>query len=176
MMTVWWHLLSSFGQIGLFALGGGNSMLKLIEDECVNNRHWLSLEEYASLVGVSYLFPGLTVVKLAGLIGLKVGGVPGLILSVIGISLPGLVLAGLFYSAILAYRENLYVKKLLVLMQYAAVALFAAALYSLTRPMLKDLSWQAGLLAAGLFVAVALFEVSPFVALVAFVLIGVFVI
>ncbi|MBM3617904.1 MAG: chromate transporter, partial [Alphaproteobacteria bacterium] len=65
MMLAWWHLLLSFGQIGLFALGGGNSMLKLIEDECVNHRQWVTLEEYSEMVGVSYLFPGLTVVKLA---------------------------------------------------------------------------------------------------------------
>ena len=38
MLASLWHLLLSFGQIGLFALGGGNSMLKLIEDESLRKK------------------------------------------------------------------------------------------------------------------------------------------
>lgn len=176
MMLAWWHLLLSFGQIGLFALGGGNSMLKLIEDECVNHRRWVTLEEYSEMVGVSYLFPGLTVVKLAGLIGMKTGGVIGLIISVVGITLPGLILAAAFYAVVLSYRENPYVKKLLILMQYAAFSLFAAALYSLSKPFVRDFNLMPGLLALGLFIAVAVFEVSPFASLIFFIAVGLLVI
>lgn len=176
MMQAWWQLLVSFGQIGLFALGGGNSMLKLLEDECVNHRQWVTLEEYSALVGVSYLFPGLTVVKLAGLVGLKIGGIVGLIISVVGITLPGLILAALFYSVVLSFRENIYVKKLLILMQYAAISLFAAALFSLSKPFVKDFHLMPGLMALGLFIAVAVFDVSPFAALIFFILIGLLVI
>lgn len=174
MMLAWWHLLLSFGQIGLFALGGGNSMLKLIEDECVNHRQWVTLEEYSEMVGVSYLFPGLTVVKLAGLIGMKIGGIFGLIISVVGITLPGLILVATFYAVVLSYRENPYVKKLLVLMQYAAFSLFAAALFSLSKPFVRDFHLMPGILALGLFIAVAVFEVSPFASLVFFIAIGLF--
>lgn len=172
MMAALWQLLVSFGQIGLMSLGGGNSMLKLIEDECVHQRGWLSLDEFTSLVGTTFLFPGLTAVKISGLIGLKVAGVPGLLVGVIGITLPGLVLAALFYTLIMAHREHPLVKKLLVLMQYGAVALLAAALFSLTKPMAKDFSLQAGVLAIALFITVALLEWSPFGALAGFLAIG----
>jgi chromate transporter len=76
-MGTLWHLLVSFGQIGVFALGGGSGMLKLIEEECVDNRGWLRAEEFTSLVGATFLFPALAAVKLAALIGLKVAGCPG---------------------------------------------------------------------------------------------------
>jgi chromate transporter len=173
-MTALWQLLVSFGQIGLFALGGGHSMLKLIEDEVVHQRGWLSLEEFSALVGSSFLFPGLTAVKVAGLVGLKVAGIPGLMVGVTGIVLPGLLLAALFYTLIMAHKEHPMVKKLLILMQYGAVALLAAALFSLAKPLAREFSLQAGILAAILFVGVAVFEWSPFVGLVVFVMAGLF--
>ena len=41
MIEATWQILLSFGRIGLFSLGGGNAMLKLIQEECVENRNWL---------------------------------------------------------------------------------------------------------------------------------------
>lgn len=174
MMASLWQLLVSFGQIGLFALGGGHSMLKLIEDEVVHQRGWLTLEEFTTLVGSTFLFPGLTAVKLSGLIGLKVAGVPGLLVSVVGVTLPGLVLAAVFYSVLMAHKEHPAVRKLLVLMQYGAVALLAAALFSLAKPLARDFSVQAALLALLLFVGVAVFEFSPFAGIVLFIAAGYF--
>lgn len=172
MITALWHLLLSFGQIGLFALGGGNSMLKLIEDEVVNQRGWLALDEFSALVGSSFLFPGLTAVKVAGLIGLKVAGVPGLLVSIVGITLPGLALAAVFYTLIVAHREHPFVKKLLVLMQYGSVALLGAALFSLAKPLAREFSLQASVLAAALFIGVAIFDFSPFIGIVLFIAAG----
>lgn len=167
-----WDLMVSFWKIGLLSLGGGNSMLKLLEDVCVRQHAWVTPTEFTALVGSTYLFPGLTVLKVAGLIGLKVGGILGLIVCVAGITLPGVVLAAVFYSMLLNYRDNEYVKKLILLMQYGAIALLAAALFSLCKPLTKDFSLQAGILACALFIVVGVFEYSPFVGLVSFIAIG----
>ena len=165
-----WQLLVSFGRIGLFALGGGNSMITLIEQECIENRGWLNIEEFASLLGASYLFPGLTAVKLSALIGLKVGGVPGMLASVLALNLPGLVLAVVLWRLIVVHQDSTLVRKLLIGMRYAAVALLGAALYVLAKPLVTDqLSLPALILALLLFVAVALFDISPFVGIVVFV-------
>ncbi|MCH2546587.1 MAG: chromate transporter [Alphaproteobacteria bacterium] len=171
-MNTLWQLLVSFGQIGIFSLGGGHSMLKLIEDEIVHQRGWLSLDEYATLVGTTFLFPGLTAMKVSGLIGLKVAGVPGLVVSIIGVTLPGVLLAALFYTLIMSHKDHPVIKKLLVLMQYGAVALLAAALFSLAKPLAREFSVQASILAMMLFVGVAVFEGSPFVGLIIFVMVG----
>jgi chromate transporter len=168
-MGTLWHLLVSFGQIGVFALGGGSGMLKLIEEECVENRRWLGAEEFTSLVGATFLFPGLTAVKLSALIGLKVAGLPGLVIAVTALNLPGLLLATAFYAVILTRQDEPTVQKLVTAMQYGALALLAAALWALARPLAGPaFSWQAGALGAGLFVAVAIFNLSPFAGLLVF--------
>jgi len=158
----------SFGRIGLFSLGGGNAMLKLIQEECVENRGWLTAAEFSSLLGVSYVFPGLTAVKLSALIGLKVAGVPGMVAGVLALNLPGLVLAFALYGAITRYQDAAWLRRVLLGMQYGALALLAAALWALARPLGGTLSWTAAGLAVVLFVSVALLDLSPFIGIVVF--------
>ncbi len=162
------QILMSFGRVGLFSLGGGNAMLKLIQEECVENRGWLTAAEFSSLLGVSYVFPGLTAVKLSALIGLKVAGVPGMVAGVLALNLPGLVLAFALYGAITRYQDAAWLRKVLLGMQYGALALLAAALWALARPLGGTLSWTAAGLAVVLFVSVALLDLSPFIGIVVF--------
>lgn len=158
----------SFGRIGLFSLGGGNAMLKLIQEECVENRGWLTAAEFSSLLGVSYVFPGLTAVKLSALIGLKVAGVPGMVAGVLALNLPGLVLAFALYGVITRYQDAAWLRRVLIGMQYGALALLAAALWALARPLGGTLSWTAAGLAVVLFVSVALLDLSPFIGILVF--------
>ena len=168
MIEATWQILLSFGRIGLFSLGGGNAMLKLIQEECVENRGWLTTAEFSSLLGVSYVFPGLTAVKLSALIGLKVAGVPGMLAGVLALNLPGLVLAFALYGVITRYQDAAWLRKVLLGMQYGALALLAAALWVLARPLGSTLSWTAAGLAVALFVSVALLDLSPFLGILIF--------
>ena len=106
-------------------------MLKLIQEECVENRGWLTAAEFSSLLGVSYVFPGLTAVKLSALSGVKVAGVPGMVAGVLALNLPGLVLAFALYGAITRYQDAAWLRRVLLGMQYGALALLAAALWAL---------------------------------------------
>ena len=168
MIEATWQILLSFGRIGLFSLGGGNAMLKLIQEECVENRGWLTTAEFSSLLGVSYVFPGLTAVKLSALIGLKVAGVPGMLAGVLALNLPGLVMAFALYGVITRYQDAAWLRKVLLGMQYGALALLAAALWALARPLGNTLSWTAAGLAVALFVSVALLDLSPFLGILIF--------
>ncbi len=168
MIEATWQILLSFGRIGLFSLGGGNAMLKLIQEECVENRGWLTTAEFSSLLGVSYVFPGLTAVKLSALIGLKVAGVPGMLAGVLALNLPGLVMAFALYGVITRYQDAAWLRKVLLGMQYGALALLAAALWALARPLGSTLSWTAAGLAVALFVSVALLDLSPFLGILIF--------
>lgn len=63
------QLSLSFLRVGIFSLGGGNAMTKMIQHECVTAHGWLSDEEFGSIFGLCFLFPGLTQCKLAAMIG-----------------------------------------------------------------------------------------------------------
>ncbi len=159
-----WLLMISFGKVGLFALGGGDSMLKLIGNEAVVNRGWLTMGEYSSMLGMTFLFPGLTACKLAGLIGAKVAGLPGLIIATLSLNLPGIILTALLFSYLLKYRENPKMHKLLDAMKYGAIALIGAALFDMMRPhFLHDTSAKSALLGLALFIALEFFD-TPVIA------------
>jgi chromate transporter len=119
-------VLVSFGRIGLFALGGGNAMTKLIEAEVVNGRGWLTIEEFGSLFGLAFLFPGLTQVKLAAMIGQKVAGLPGCLAAVLGLNLPGLALSVVCWSWLSTNHDSPAALEVLHLSTFGSVCAFAS--------------------------------------------------
>lgn len=162
MMTNLWALMLSFGKIGMISLGGGNSMLKLIEFESVSYRHWLLEEEFVRMVGSTFLFPGLTAVKLAALIGHKIAGIPGLILAVISINLPGLVLAVGGYRLLNNYNGPM-THKIMIAVQYGALALLAAASFSIAQGVVgMYYSLPMVVITIVFFLALTGLQISPF--------------
>lgn len=159
----------SFGKIGLIALGGGHSMLKLLEYETVTYRHWLAQDEFISMVGSTFLFPGLTAVKLSALIGYKAAGMSGLLLAVVCLNLPGLILVFLGYQW-LSSHEGPFVQKIMVSVQYGALALLAAAAFSIAQGILT-LHYSISLMLASFlfFLALTFLQLSPFWGFMAFI-------
>jgi chromate transporter len=155
-------LVSSFGKIGFIAMGGGNSMLKLIEYEAINNRHWVGQEEFINMMGSTFLFPGLTAVKLAALIGYKTAGLIGLLIAVVSINLPGLFLVIIGYQ-FLNQPNDPVIKKIMVAVQYGALALLAAATFSIGQGVVSMyFSLPMVAIALVFFIALVYFSLSPF--------------
>ena len=162
-------IMLSFGKIGLISLGGGNSMLKLLEYEAVTYRHWIGEEEFIGMVGTSFLFPGLTAVKLAALIGYKAAGMSGLVIAVACLNLPGLVLAVLGYTW-LTNNNGPITHKIMISVQYGALALLAAASFSITQGVIT-MYYSLSLVIACIlfFLALAFLQLSPFWGFIGFI-------
>jgi chromate transporter len=159
----------SFSKVGLISLGGGNSMLKLLEYEAVNYRHWIKPDEFVSMIGTSFLFPGLTAVKLSALIGYKAAGILGLILAVACLNLPGLILAICGYH-FLSTNNSPVTKKIMVGVQYGALALLAAASFSIAQSVVAMYySLPLAIACFLFFFALVYFELSPFWGFIAFI-------
>lgn len=166
----------SFGKIGLISLGGGNSMLKLLEYEAVTYRHWIGQEEFVSMLGASFLFPGLTVIKLSALIGYKTAGIAGLILAILCLNLPGLMMALLGYRWLSAYNNDTS-NKIMTAVQYGALALLASATYSVAQSVV-GIYCSIPLVVCSLvfFLALTFWNLSPFYGFIGFIAICFFLI
>ncbi len=162
-------IMLSFSKIGLISLGGGNSMLKLLEFEAVTYRHWVGQEEFIRMVGSSFLFPGLTAVKLAALIGYKASGMFGLVLAVACLNLPGLILAVLGYTW-LSSNDGPMTHKIMISVQYGALALLAAASFSIAQGVIT-MYYSLSLIITCIlfFLALAFLQLSPFWGFIAFI-------
>ncbi len=162
-------IILSFGKIGFISLGGGNSMLQMLEYEAVTYRHWIGQEEFIRMVGSSFIFPGLTGVKLAALIGYKAAGMSGLVLAVASLNLPGLVLAVVGYRW-LTNNNSPIMHKIMISVQYGALALLAAATFSIAQGVITMYYSLPIILASILFfLALAFLQLSPFWGFVAFI-------
>ena len=162
-------IILSFGKIGLTSLGGGNSMLKLLEYEAVTYRHWIGPEEFVHMVGTSFLFPGLTGVKLAALIGYKAAGMLGLILAVASLNLPGLILAVLGYTW-LTSNDGPMTRRIMVSVQYGALALLAAATFSIAQGVITMYySLSIAIICILFFLALVFLQLSPFWGFIGFI-------
>lgn len=144
-------------------------MLKLLEYEAVNYRHWIGQEEFIAMIGSSFVFPGLTAVKLSALIGYKVAGLAGLILAVLCLNLPGLIMTLVGYHWLTSHNGPA-TRKIMVGVQYGALALLAAATYSVAQGVVgMYLSIPVALCGFLFFLALTFWNLSPFYGFIVFI-------
>ena len=70
-------LFWTFLKIGAFTFGGGYAMVALLEREFVEDKQWLSREEFLDMVAIAESTPGPVAVNSATYVGYKIEGARG---------------------------------------------------------------------------------------------------
>ena len=83
-----WQLFRIWASVGLQSFGGGASTTLLIQRAFIEKHNWLSIEEFTDLWNLCVITPGINLVALTVLIGRKLGGVWGIVVSLAGLLLP----------------------------------------------------------------------------------------
>ena len=81
-------LFLTFAKIGAFTFGGGYAMVALLEHEFVEEKQWVTREEFLDMVAIAESTPGPMAVNSATYIGYKLEGVPGAAASTLAVCLP----------------------------------------------------------------------------------------
>ena len=81
-------LFFSFIQVGLFSVGGGYAAIPLIQEQIVGIHKLMTLEEFSDLITVAEMTPGPISINSATFVGMRVAGVPGVLLCTIGCIIP----------------------------------------------------------------------------------------
>ncbi|KKI89443.1 chromate transporter [Bacillus sp. SA1-12] len=103
------ELFILFFIIGTVSFGGGYAMIPVIERE-VTSRGWLTLTDFTDAVALAGMTPGSIASNSATIIGFKVAGLPGAIISTIAISLPSLLLILIIAMFLYKIHKNKLVK------------------------------------------------------------------
>ena len=82
------ELFCTFFKIGAFTFGGGYAMVALLEHEFVEEKRWLTREEFLDMVAIAESTPGPVAVNSATYIGYKLAGVAGAAASTLAVCLP----------------------------------------------------------------------------------------
>mgnify|MGYP003470613887 FL=1 len=81
-------LFLSFFKIGLFTFGGGLAMLALIEEQCVEKKHWITHDEMMYVTIIAESTPGPIAINCATFVGYQQAGLSGALAATVGVVLP----------------------------------------------------------------------------------------
>ncbi|MBR4536844.1 MAG: chromate transporter [Bacteroidales bacterium] len=139
-MAGYFELFWSFFKIGCFTLGGGFAMIPLMEKELVQQKQWLSKEEFLDLLSLSQAMPGVFAVNMATSIGYRLRGKTGAVMSVLGnILMPILTILALALC-FRYFRDNAVVESIFKGIRPCVVALIAAPVFTMAKN--AGLNWR----------------------------------
>lgn len=96
-----WELFSTFLMIGFISFGGGYAMIPVIEME-VSKHGWMTIQEFTDVIAIAGMSPGPIATNSAIFVGYATAGLPGAIISCLGMVLPSLtiilIMATFFYK------------------------------------------------------------------------------
>lgn len=86
-----WELFRTFLTIGFVSFGGGYAMIPVIGDQ-VEKHQWMTGQEFMDVTAVAGMSPGPIATNTAIFVGYKAAGLPGAIVSTLGMVLPSLII------------------------------------------------------------------------------------
>jgi chromate transporter len=125
----------TFFKIGSFTIGGGYAMLPIIQKEVVENKKWLSDEEFLDSIAVTNSLPGPLATNCATFVGFKTAGFAGAISAVSGAVMPSFLIIltiAIFFGSI---KDSPTVEYIFAGIRPAVVALIVFALVKLVKSM-----------------------------------------
>lgn len=120
-------LFFAFIQVGMFSVGGGYAAIPLIQEQIVNIHHLMTMEEFSDLITVAEMTPGPISINSATFVGMRIAGIPGVLLCSIGCIIPSFVICLTLAHFYYKYRTVSGVQVVLGSLIPAVVALIASA-------------------------------------------------
>ena len=127
------QLFWTFLKIGTFTLGGGYAMIPLVEREVVDNRKWISRDEFLSMLALAQSAPGIIAVNTAIFVGYAIRGWRGVLFTVLGAVLPSFVIILLIAAVFTRYKNMPEVEAVMKGIRPAVVALIVSPLYRMAK-------------------------------------------
>lgn len=143
-----------------FTFGGGYVIIPLMKKKFADELHWIDENEMLNLAAIAQSSPGPVAVNAAILLGYRVAGITGALLTILGTVLPPFItlsVVSLFYTA---FRDNAVVNAVLKGMQAGIAAVIADVVLNLGGNVLKEKDIISATIMAGAFIATFLFKVN----------------
>ena len=90
-MNILFDLFLTFAKIGLFTFGGGYAMISTIENNCVEQKKWITHDEMMNITVIAESTPGPIAINCATFTGYKKAGFSGALVATLGMIVPSFV-------------------------------------------------------------------------------------
>lgn len=163
METGWkkyWTLFKTTFVISACTFGGGAVIISMLQKEFVEKLHWVKEEEILDMVAIAQSSPGVMAVNTSIIIGYRVAGIPGALLTVFGTVLPPMVILSVISVFYREFRDNTIVALLLRGMQAGVAAVMIDVTINMTKNVLKDKKVSALVMLIAALAATLIFQVD----------------
>jgi chromate transporter len=163
------ELFVQFSLISMLAFGGGNAALSLLERISVEEKRWITPQDFAAAIGFAYVTPGPILITSA-FIGYRAGGFLGSLAATIGVFLVPWLLSVLASYQVRRYLQHTWLQGFGLGAGPAVIGLLGITVFSLAS--YAFFGWLYWFI-AGLALALALFtKASPIFILIGGTLLG----
>ena len=153
-----WDIGLFFLKVGAFSFGGGLTFLAFIQDQVVNQLHWLTPQQFLDGLALGQLTPGPTLM-LAAFVGYAVGSTRGAAVAAAAVYLPSFVLMLSMLPVLERIKRLAWMKAALQGVSPVVIGITAVAVFRMSPYAIPDL--LTGAVAVGTVVAMLLWRLSP---------------
>ena len=131
-------LFTSTFYLSAFTFGGGFVIIPLMKKKFVDDLKLIEQDEMLNLAAIAQSTPGAVAVNAAILLGYRVAGVIGAVISILGTVLPPLIIISIISLFYQAFRDNVIVNAVLNGMQAGVAAVIADVVIGLGGNITKE--------------------------------------
>ena len=146
--------------LSAFTFGGGYVIVTLMRKKFVSEYHWIDEDEMLDLIAIAQSAPGAIAVNGAIVVGYKLAGLIGIIVSVIATIIPPFVIISLVSVCYEAFRTNLIISLMLEGMQAGVGAVIASVVFEMGSGIVRDKNPFSLIIMAGSFIATYFFNIN----------------
>lgn len=146
--------------LSMFTFGGGYVIVPLMEKKFVNELGWIDEDEMLNLIALGQSAPGPIAVNTSILIGYRMAGVPGAMITVLGTILPPLGIMTVLAYVYMAVRDNSIVNNVLLGMQAGVAAIIVNVVYNMAMRIIKQKQIIPVLVMVAALIAGIIFQVN----------------
>ncbi len=153
-------LFTSTFQLSACTFGGGFVIIPLMRKKFVEELGWIEEQEMMDLTAIAQSSPGAIAVNAAILVGYRIAGVPGALLTVAGSVLPPLIIISIISMFYQAFRDNVFVNMAMTGMLAGVAAVILDVVVTMAKNIFKQKRLLPVLVLVGAFIATYFYKVN----------------
>lgn len=152
--------------ISAFTFGGGYIVIPMMRRYFVHGLELISEQELLDMAAIAQSTPGAIAVNIAVLVGYRISGISGAIITCIGTILPPLLILSVISFFYKSFRDNRVISAILKGMEAGVAATIVDILIDMWQGIIKEKNWLLTLMAPITFVASFIFNINVLVIII----------
>ena len=156
----YWKLFRSTFYLSTFTFGGGFVIIPLMRKKFVEELQWIEEKEMLNLVAIAQSSPGALAVNASILVGYRLAGPLGSVVTILGTILPPLIIISVISMFYAAFRDSLLVSAVMKGMQAGVAAVILDVVLNMAIGVVKEKRPLSVIVMIGAFIATYVYKVN----------------